>query len=153
METGRHFVSGVIELDFDSHFVKPYAYIAGQTAPGKGICIKASNINIGSDVIARHVRFKRGLGVYGENTGNAMGMSGANHAIVDHCTAAWGTDETVSGRGCKSTPSPLQAFILGISSHLRQSISKFLSANSTLLHRNLLLQGLLNTCLFLLQLR
>ena len=92
-------VSGIIELDFESYFTKPYAYIAGQTAPGKGICIKASNINIGSDVIARHMRFKRGLGVYGENTGNAMGMTGADHAIVDHCTAAWGTDETVSGRG------------------------------------------------------
>ena len=95
-------VSGIIELDFESYFTKPYAYIAGQTAPGKGICIKASNINIGSGVIARHIRFKRGLGVYGENTGNAMGMSGANHAIVDHCTAAWGTDETVSGRGAKN---------------------------------------------------
>lgn len=95
-------VSGIIELDFESYFTKPYAYIAGQTAPGKGICIKASNINIGSDVIARHIRFKRGLGIYGENTGNAMGMSGANHAIVDHCTAAWGTDETVSGRGAKN---------------------------------------------------
>ena len=92
-------VSGIIELNFSSQFVKPYAYIAGQTAPGKGICIKASNINIGSDIICRHMRFKRGLGVYGENTGNAMGMSGANHTIVDHCTAAWGTDETVSGRG------------------------------------------------------
>ena len=92
-------VSGIIELDFESQFTKPYATIAGQTAPGKGICIKASNINIGSDVICRHVRFKRGLGVYGENTGNAMGMTGADHAIVDHCTAAWGTDETVSGRG------------------------------------------------------
>ena len=92
-------VSGTIELDFSSHFIKPYAYIAGQTAPAKGICIKASNINVGSDVICRHIRFKRGLGIYGENTGNAMGMSGANHAIVDHCTAAWGTDETVSGRG------------------------------------------------------
>ena len=92
-------VSGIIELDFESYFTQPYATIAGQTAPGKGICIKSSNINIGSDVIARHVRFKRGLGVYGENTGNAMGMSGADHAIVDHCTAAWGTDETVSGRG------------------------------------------------------
>ena len=92
-------VSGIIELDFNSYFTKPYATIAGQTAPGRGICIKASNINIGSDVVCRHIRFKRGLGVYGENTGNAMGMSGADHAIVDHCTAAWGTDETVSGRG------------------------------------------------------
>ena len=92
-------VSGTIELDFSSRFTKPYATIAGQTAPGKGICIKASNINIGSDVICRHIRFKRGLGIYGENTGNALGMTGADHAIVDHCTAAWGTDETVSGRG------------------------------------------------------
>ncbi|MCR4808541.1 MAG: hypothetical protein K5896_01630 [Prevotella sp.] len=95
-------VSGIIELDFESQFTKPNAYIAGQTAPGKGICIKASNINIGSDVICRHVRFKRGLGVYGENTGNALGMTGADHAIIDHCTAAWGTDETVSGRGAKN---------------------------------------------------
>ena len=95
-------VSGIIELDFNSNFIKPYATIAGQTAPGKGICIKASNINIGSDVICRHIRFKRGLGVYGENTGNAMGMSGADYAIVDHCTTAWGTDETVSGRGARN---------------------------------------------------
>ena len=112
-------VSGIIELDFNSYFTKPYAYIAGQTAPGKGICIKASNINIGSDVIARHVRFKRGLGVYGENTGNAMGMSGANHAIVDHCTAAWGTDETVSGRGAQNISFQYSGIFeaLGIAGH------------------------------------
>lgn len=112
-------VSGIIELDFDSHFTKPYATIAGQTAPGKGICIKASNINIGSDVICRHIRFKRGLGVYGENTGNAMGMTGADHSIVDHCTAAWGTDETVSGRGAMniSFQYNIIAEALGIAGH------------------------------------
>ena len=112
-------VSGIIELDFGSYFTKPNAYIAGQTAPGKGICIKASNINIGSDVIARHIRFKRGLGVYGENTGNAMGMSGANHAIVDHCTAAWGTDETVSGRGAQNISFQYSGIFeaLGITGH------------------------------------
>lgn len=116
-------VSGIIELDFSSHFVKPNAYIAGQTAPGKGICIKASNINIGSDVICRHIRFKRGLGVYGENTGNAMGMSGANHAIVDHCTAAWGTDETVSGRGAKNISFQYSVIseALGITGHKNYS--------------------------------
>ena len=112
-------VSGIIELDFESYFTKPYAYIAGQTAPGKGICIKASNINIGADIICRHVRFKRGLGVYGENTGNAMGMSGANHSIVDHCTAAWGTDETVSGRGAQNVSFQYSGIFeaLGIAGH------------------------------------
>ena len=116
-------VSGIIKLDFNSYFTKPYAYIAGQTAPGKGVCIKASNINIGSDVIARHVRFKRGLGVYGENTGNAMGMSGANHAIVDHCTAAWGTDETVSGRGAQNISFQYSGIFeaLGITGHKNYS--------------------------------
>lgn len=116
-------VSGIIELDFGSQFIKPYATIAGQTAPGKGICIKASNINIGSDVICRHIRFKRGLGIYGENTGNAMGMSGANHAIVDHCTAAWGTDETVSGRGAQNISFQYSVIseALGITGHKNYS--------------------------------
>ncbi len=112
-------VSGIIVMDFEALFTKPYITIAAQTAPGKGVCLKASNINIGSDNICRFVRFKRGLGVYGENTGNAMGMSGADHSIVDHCTAAWGTDETVSGRGAKniSFQYSMIAEALGITGH------------------------------------
>ena len=116
-------VSGIIDLGFEAIFTKPYITIAAQTAPGKGICLKASNINIGSDNIARFVRFKRGLGVYGENTGNAMGMSGADHAIVDHCTAAWGTDETVSGRGAKNITFQYSGIFeaLGITGHKNYS--------------------------------
>ncbi|MBP5339797.1 MAG: hypothetical protein J6Z14_10960 [Prevotella sp.] len=116
-------VSGIIDLGFEAIFTKPNITIAAQTAPGKGICLKASNINIGSDNIARFVRFKRGLGVYGENTGNAMGMSGADHAIVDHCTAAWGTDETVSGRGAKNITFQYSGIFeaLGITGHKNYS--------------------------------
>ena len=108
-------VSGIIDLGFQAVFTQPNTTIAGQTAPGKGICIKGSNINIGSDNICRHMRFKHGYG----DTGNAMGMSGSNHAIVDHTTAAWGTDETVSGRGAKnvSFQYSLIAEALGIADH------------------------------------
>jgi hypothetical protein len=108
-------VSGTIELDFNSYFTKPYAYIAGQTAPGKGICIKHSNINIGSDIICRHMRFKRGYG----DTGNALGMTGADHTIIDHTTAAWGTDETFSSRGAKNITFQYSmiAEALGIADH------------------------------------
>jgi hypothetical protein len=108
-------VSGTIELNFSSYFTKPYAYIAGQTAPGKGICIKHSNINIGSDVICRHMRFKRGYG----DTGNALGMTGADHTIIDHTTAAWGTDETFSSRGAKNITFQYSmiAEALGIADH------------------------------------
>lgn len=108
-------VSGIIELDFNSYFTKPYAYIAGQTAPGKGVCIKHSNINIGSDIICRHMRFKRGYG----DTGNALGMTGADHSIIDHTTAAWGTDETFSSRGAKNITFQYSiiAEALGIADH------------------------------------
>ncbi len=108
-------VSGIIDLGFQAVFTQPNTTIAGQTAPGKGICIKSSNINIGSDNICRHMRFKHGYG----DTGNAMGMSGSDHAIVDHTTAAWGTDETVSGRGAKniSFQYSLIAEALGIADH------------------------------------
>lgn len=115
-------VSGTIELNFSSHFTKPYAYIAGQTAPGKGICIKYSNINIGSDVICRHMRFKRGYG----DTGNALGMTGADHSIIDHTTAAWGTDETFSSRGALNITFQYSmiAEALGIADHKNYATGK-----------------------------
>lgn len=112
-------VSGLIVMDYESVFTNPNVTIAGQTAPGKGICIKASNINIGSDDICRFMRFKRGYGRGAETTGNAMGLTGANHTIVDHCTAAWGTDETVSGRGALNVTFQYNmiAEALGIADH------------------------------------
>ena len=108
-------VSGIIDFGFEAIFIQPYVTLAGQTAPGKGICIKGSNINIGSDNICRHMRFKHGYG----DTGNSMGLSGSNHTIVDHTTAAWGTDETVSGRGAKniSFQYSMIAEALGIADH------------------------------------
>ena len=91
-------VSGLIVMDFNSVFCDPYVTIAAQTAPGKGICLKNSNLNIGSDCICRFLRAKRGYG----DTGNAMGATGADNTIIDHTTAAWGTDETFSSRGAKN---------------------------------------------------
>lgn len=108
-------VSGIIDMEFTAVFTDPYTTIAAQTAPGKGICLRHSNLNIGSDVVCRFLRARRGYG----DTGNAMGMSGANHAIVDHTTAAWGTDETFSSRGAKniSFQYNIIAEALGIADH------------------------------------
>jgi len=118
-------VSGIIELDFDSHFTKSNITIAGQTAPGKGICVKASNIGLGSDIICRHMRFKRGLGIYGENTGNALG-AGNDNTILDHTTAAWGSDETFSSRGAKNITFQYSMIseALGITGHKNYSDGK-----------------------------
>ena len=112
-------VSGIIEWDFGSVFTDPYVTIAAQTAPGKGICLKYCNLNIGRDDICRFLRAKRG---YGE-TGNALGVSGGDHTMVDHTTCAWGTDETVSGRGAKNISFQycMIAEALGIADHKNYS--------------------------------
>jgi hypothetical protein len=76
--------------------------IAGQTAPGLGICI--SNFNFGMlgarDVIIRYVRVRPG------NTSgmtlDGMGMASADNCIIDHCSISWTLDESFSSRGGKN---------------------------------------------------
>lgn len=118
-------VSGVIDMNFEAVFTDPNVTIAAHTAPGKGICVMHANLNIGSDDICRFLRLKHGYGyANGEpNTGNAMGMTGADHAIVDHTTAAWGTDETLSGRGAKNITFQYSmiAEALGVADHKNYS--------------------------------
>lgn len=108
-------VSGIIDMGFGAVFVDPYVTIAAQTAPGKGICLKYSNLNIGSENICRFLRARRGYG----DTGNALGVTGADHTIIDHTTAAWGTDETFSSRGAKNITfqHSMIAEALGIADH------------------------------------
>ena len=107
-------VSGIIEMDFGSFFAKPYVTIAAQTAPGKGICLKASNMGLSNESICRFLRARRGYG----QTGNAMGC-GSDQSIIDHTTAAWGTDETFSSRGAKNMTLQYSmiAEALGIADH------------------------------------
>ena len=108
-------VSGLIIMDFEAEFAKPYVTIAAQTAPGKGICLKHSNLNIGSESVVQFLRAKRGYG----DTGNAMGAAGADNTIIDHTTMAWGTDETFSSRGAKNLTFQYSmiAEALGIADH------------------------------------
>lgn len=118
-------VSGLIVMDFGSVFTKGNVTIAAQTAPGKGICLKHSNVNFGNDNIVRFLRAHRGLGT-SEQTGNAMGVTGAYNCIVDHTTAAWGTDETFSSRGAHSITfqKSMIAEALGIAHHKNYSDGK-----------------------------
>ena len=114
-------VSGIIEMDFSSHFSKPWLTIAPQTAPGKGICLKASNLGFGNETICRFLRARRGYGP----TGNAMG-AGNDQIIIDHTTAAWGTDETFSSRNAKNITFQYSmiAEALGIADHKNYETGK-----------------------------
>jgi hypothetical protein len=76
--------------------------VAGQTAPGKGICL--SNYNFGGmgaeDVIVRYLRVRPG-----DTSGmtlDGMGLASCDHAIVDHCSISWTQDESFSSRGARN---------------------------------------------------
>ena len=97
-------VSGLITLESDLIISgnNPYITLAGQTAPGKGICLRKYQLGMsgGRDVIIRHVRSRPGdiAGV----TLNGSGMSGSDHCIMDHVSISWGIDEELSTRTSKN---------------------------------------------------
>lgn len=89
-------VSGIITLKSRLVVNQRYVTIAGQTAPGKGICIRSAPLGIvADDAIIRHMRVRLGAGT----TYDGMGITGANSSIVDHCSISWTIDESFSSRG------------------------------------------------------
>jgi hypothetical protein len=97
-------VSGRIELK-SKLIVRPansQLTVAGQTAPGLGICI--SNYNFGilgaHDVIIRYIRVRPGN--TSGTTLDGMGLASANDCIIDHCSISWTLDEAFSSRGAKN---------------------------------------------------
>ena len=98
-------VSGYITLKARLTCSDKYVTVAGQTAPGKGIILRGAPFGMNSDGITRFLRIYRGYASTEEEQNRGLdgfGMAGADHAIMDHCTIAWTTDEGFSSRGAKS---------------------------------------------------
>ena len=86
-------VSGTIYLT--SRFsVKPNTTIAGQTAPGGGICIAGYQLKLGSNSIVRHIRFRAG-DLY-KNSMSCLDVENADHIVLDHCTFSWSMEENLT---------------------------------------------------------
>ncbi len=94
---------GIIDLSSSGDIVisNPYITIAGQTAPGDGICIKGASIRVQThDVVIRYLRIRPG-----DHTGTpsaenrdaiSIGSSGeVYNVVIDHCSLSWATDENV----------------------------------------------------------
>lgn len=88
-------VSGIIHLKMPIFIDAPYITIAGQTAPGDGICIADQGIvDNAHDVVIRYLRMRRGNTDIFNRHGNLYGDPVGN-IIVDHCSASWGNDQNI----------------------------------------------------------
>jgi hypothetical protein len=89
-------VSGIIRIKTPIIIRAPYITIAGQTAPGDGVCIAGETFWINThDVIIRHMRFRRGETWVGRRD-DAIGGNPVGNIMIDHVSASWGLDENMS---------------------------------------------------------
>lgn len=93
-------VSGDIKLQSELKLKRADFTIAGQTAPGDGICISGNKVNFGgsSNFIMRHMRFRVGQNDASGTVvaANAFGAENCSNFIIDHCTFGWSVEENIN---------------------------------------------------------
>lgn len=89
-------VAGIIHLTTPVIIRAPYITIAGQTAPGDGICIAGETVWCNThDVVVRFMRFRRGETWVGRRD-DSFGGNPIGNIMIDHVSASWGLDENIS---------------------------------------------------------
>ncbi|MFP5041212.1 T9SS type A sorting domain-containing protein [Parasediminibacterium sp. JCM 36343] len=91
-------VGGIIDLLTPIKIQRSNMTLAGQTAPGDGICTKRGMVKIyGANLIIRYMHFRPGdvsktnnPAVYG------LDIENSNNFIVDHCSMSWSMEEAAT---------------------------------------------------------
>ncbi|MBA3940153.1 MAG: pectate lyase [Sphingopyxis sp.] len=116
-------VGGVIDFGRETIEIKhPYLTIAGQTAPGPGITLIRTGIDLKThDVILRHLRIYTGVDGQPKRSGweaDNFSTIAAHNVIVDHCTLMWGIDENMSASGPRFTGNSVAEWRAGTSRNI-----------------------------------
>ena len=102
-------ISGIIDLQSEIRLHRSFVTIAGQTAPGDGICLKGNSFIINgagvhgqaNNIIIRYLRFRPGSyiahGIYG------LDMENCHEVIIDHCSFCWANEENAALYDTKNT--------------------------------------------------
>ena len=99
-------VAGVIHLKTPIIIAAPYVTIAGQTAPGDGVCVAGESFWVNThDVVVRHMRFRRGETKV-ERRDDSFGGNPVGNIMIDHCSCTWGLDENISFYRHMFNPAP-----------------------------------------------
>jgi hypothetical protein len=87
-------VGGVISLKKELRVTRSNMTIAGQTAPGDGICFRGATVNFSGsfNVIVRNIRSRPGDELLLETSGFRIENGG--NFIIDHCSFSWAIEET-----------------------------------------------------------
>ncbi len=94
-------VAGTIELKSDIRIYNGDLTVAGQTAPGDGICLRNYCFHILADnVIVRYIRSRLGDDSGAET--DAAWARNQKDIIIDHCSFSWSVDETASFYGVEN---------------------------------------------------
>lgn len=116
-------VSGTIWLKEELRIKRDYLTIAGQSAPGDGICIAGNSVIVNGatggemfhwgprrrDVIIRYLRFRPGppRDADGNITGSfvtyGLDVENYENVIIDHCTITWANEECLAIYDTKNT--------------------------------------------------
>lgn len=95
-------VSGILDLRTPLRVTEPYLTLAGQSAPGMGVCLRGEGLRIEThDVVVRHLRSRPGEWLGKEVDAISIGGA-AKRVVLDHCSASWSVDEALSPSGAIS---------------------------------------------------
>ena len=91
-------VSGIINLKSRIKLTSPNITIAGQTAPGDGICLKNYPLIIETNnVIVRFIHFRPGDETQSNNPAiYGLDVENSKNVIIDHCSMSWSIEEAAT---------------------------------------------------------